>query len=126
MGCNSFSLRQRQQRNSLRFEVSGEVFRMPAKDYVDFGMLLQFFECICPRRVQQSILCLRFIDPSCYQRLLNQAGDRVTNFSGACAEFACDIPCALQSEMADERSNASKDNLLSVRQHIVAPIQCRL
>src|ERR1700733_10586683 len=28
--------------------------------------------------------------------------------------------------MADERSNASKNNLLSVRQQIVAPIQCRL
>ena len=40
---------------------------MPAEDYVDFGMLLQFFERICPRRVQQPILCLRFVDPSCYQ-----------------------------------------------------------
>src|SRR5882757_6797281 len=34
-----------QQRNSLRFEVSGDVFRVPAEDYVDFGMLLQFFKC---------------------------------------------------------------------------------
>ncbi len=40
---------------------------MPAEDYVDFGMLLQFFECIRPSRVQQPILRLRFIDPSCYQ-----------------------------------------------------------
>src|SRR5260221_14641798 len=47
-------------------EVSGDVFPMPAEDYVDFGMLLQFFECICPRRVQQPILSLRFVDPSCY------------------------------------------------------------
>jgi len=54
------------------------------------------------------------------------AGDRVKNFSGACAEFACDMPRALQGEMADERSNASKDNPLCVRQQIVAPIQCRL
>ena len=56
-----------QQRNSLRFEVSGDAFRMPAADYVDFGMPLQFFECICPRRVQQTVLCLALIDPGCYQ-----------------------------------------------------------
>ncbi len=63
---NTLALCQIQQRNSLRFEVSGDVFRMPADDYVDFSMLLQFFERICPRRVQQPILCLRFVDPSCY------------------------------------------------------------
>src|SRR6201991_3785245 len=98
---------------------------MPAEDCVDLGMLLEFFERVCPSRVQQPILCLRFVDPSC-QRLLDQAGDRVKNFSGACAEFACDIPRALKGEMADERSNASKNNPLAVRQQIVAPIQCRL
>src|SRR3984957_18147976 len=99
---------------------------MPAEDHVDFGMLLQLFECVRPRRVQQPILGLRFVDPSCYQRLLNQAGDRIKNFSGAYAEFACDIPSALKGEMADERSNASKNNPLAVRQQIVAPLQCRL
>jgi hypothetical protein len=52
---------------SGRRKVAGDVFRVPAEDHVDFGMLLQFFKRICPRRVQQSILRLRFIDPSCYQ-----------------------------------------------------------
>jgi hypothetical protein len=56
-----------QQRHSFRFEVSGDVFRMPAENYVDFGMLLQFFARVRPRRVQQPILYLRFVDPSCYQ-----------------------------------------------------------
>ena len=50
-----------------RREVASDVFCMPTKDHVDFGMLLQFFERICPRCVQQPILCLRFVDPSCYQ-----------------------------------------------------------
>src|ERR1700739_488747 len=89
-------------------------------------MLLQFFKRIRPRRVQQPILCLRFVDPSRYQRLLDQAGNRVTNFAGAYTEFARDIPRALNSEMAGERSNASKDNPLHVGQQIVAPIKCRL
>src|SRR3954470_139495 len=126
MGCCSFSLRQRQQRRSLRFEASGDVFRMPAKDHGYFGMLLQFLERIRPGRVQQPILCLRFIDPSCDQRLLDQAGDRVTDFSGAYAEFDRDMPRALKSEIADESSNTSKDYPLCIRQQIVAPIQCRL
>ena len=81
---------------------------MPQGDWVELAMLLQFSKRICPRRVQQPILWLRFVNPSCYQRLLDQAGDRVKNFSGACAEFARDIPRALKGEMADERSNASK------------------
>jgi len=29
-----------QQRNSLRFDVAGDVIRMPAENYIDFGMLL--------------------------------------------------------------------------------------
>jgi hypothetical protein len=58
---------QSQRHDSLRFEVSGDVFRMPAEDYVNFGMLLQFFERVHPSRVQQPILRLRVVDPSCYQ-----------------------------------------------------------
>jgi hypothetical protein len=46
---------------------SGDVFRMPAEDHVEFGMLLQFFERVRPSGVQQPILLLRFVDPGCYQ-----------------------------------------------------------
>jgi hypothetical protein len=97
-----------------------------AGDHIELVMLLQFSECVCPRRVKQSVPLLTVVKPSYDQRLFDQAGDRVKNFSGAYAEFACDIPRALKGEMADERSNASKNNPLSVRQQIVAPIQCRL
>jgi hypothetical protein len=58
---------QSRQRNTLRFEVSSDVFCMPAEDYINFGMLLQFFERICPRRVQEPIPRLRFVDLSRYQ-----------------------------------------------------------
>src|ERR1700738_1158710 len=126
MGCGSFGLYGSPRLNTLRFEVADDVFRMPAEDYIDFGMLLQFFERICPRRVQQPILRLRVVDPNCYQRLLDQASDRVKNFSGAHAEFACDIPRALQGEIAHERSNASKNNPLCVSQQLVTQIQGRL
>jgi hypothetical protein len=37
------------------------------EDHLDFGILLQCFECVGARRVQQPILCLRFIDQSYYQ-----------------------------------------------------------
>jgi hypothetical protein len=48
-----------------RFEVASDVLAMPAEDCIDFGMLFQFFECICPRRIQQPIHYLRFVDLSC-------------------------------------------------------------
>ena len=89
-------------------------------------MLLQFSECVCPRRVKQSVPLLTVVKPSYDQRLFDQAGDGVENLCVDGTLLACDIPRALKGEMADERSNASKDNPLSVGQQIVAPIQCRL
>src|ERR1700681_569432 len=99
---------------------------MPQGDWPELAMLLQFFKRICPRRVQQAILRLRFVDPGCYQRLLDQASDGVKNLSGAYAEFTRDIPRALEGKMTDERSDATKNDPLCVGQQIVAPIQCRL
>ncbi|MGY3423427.1 hypothetical protein ACVWZW_003902 [Bradyrhizobium sp. F1.13.4] len=99
---------------------------MLAEDHVDFGMFLQFCECIRPGRVRQPILRLRRIDPGCYQRLLNQACDRVEDLLSADAGFTRYKPRAIQGEMADEGSDASEDDPVCVGQQIVAPIQCRL
>src|SRR5258706_13392581 len=73
IGCGSFGLCQSQQRNSLRFEVSGDVFRMPAEDHVDFGMLLQFFERVRPSRVQQTSASYELRRQTCFSQMTDFA-----------------------------------------------------
>ena len=92
---------------------------MSAGDYIELVMLLQFSECVCPRRVKQSVPLLTVVKPSYDQRLFDQAGDGVENLCVDGTLFASDISGALKGEMTGEGSNASKDNPLCVRQQIV-------
>src|ERR1700686_5322409 len=89
-------------------------------------MLLQFSECVCPRRVEQSVTLLTVVKPSYDQRLFDQTGDRVENLRVDGTLLAGNISGALKGEMPDERSNASKNDPLFARQQMVAPIQSRL
>src|SRR4051812_11865299 len=89
-------------------------------------MLLQLFERIGARRVQQSILWLAMVKLSTYQRLFDQAGDGVINLAIVGALFARDMPRSLNAEQFDKPGNSSENNPLDARQQIVAPIQRRL
>src|SRR5260221_5501155 len=126
ISCGPPRSRQGQHHLPLRFEKFCNVFRVSAGDHIELVMLLQFSECVCPRRVKQSVLLLTVVKPSYDQRLFDQTGDGVEDLCVDGTRLACDIPRALNGEMADVRTDASKDDPLSVRQQIVAPIQCRL
>ena len=86
-------------------------------------MLLQFFERIGARRVQQSILWLPMVKLSTYQRLFNQTGDCVIDLSIVGTLLARDMPRSLKAELFYKPGNSSEDNPLHTRQQIVAPIQ---
>ena len=100
-----------------------EALGVESGDRVEFVMLLQFFERIGARRVQQSILWLPMVELRTNQRFFDQTGNCVTDLSIVGALFARDMPRSLKAEMFDKPGNSSENNPLHVRQQIVAPIQ---
>src|ERR1700677_4669796 len=96
---------------------------MPQGDQVELAMLLQFFERVRPRRVQQSVLWLPLVESSRNPRLFDQTGDGVKGLSIVGTMFARDMPRSFKAEMFDKPGNSSECSSLHTRQQIVAPIQ---
>ena len=86
-------------------------------------MLLQFFERVRPRRVQQSVLWLPLVKSGRKQRLFDQPGDGLKNLFIVEAWFSRDMPRSDKAELSDKPGNSSEDNSLHTRQEIVAPVQ---